>query len=61
MAAEDRYLTYITEARSDAEAMGIIAKVKPSAVRAMADLLYIEADGHGIAWLRNAVVNEARA
>ena len=61
MATADTYITYITEARADAQAHGIAAKVKPSVLRAMADLLYIDADGHGVAWLRRAIVAEVRA
>jgi hypothetical protein len=61
MALADRYITYVTEARDTARAQEIMRKVKPSVVREMADLLYVDGEAHGIAWLRNAVVNEARA
>jgi hypothetical protein len=61
MAAEDTYLTYVTEARTEADAMRIIAKVKPSVVKAMYDLQGYDPEGHGVAWLRREVVREARA
>lgn len=61
MAAEDTYLTRITEARTDADALRIIAQVKPSVVKAMYDLQGNDPEGHGVAWLRRAVVHEARA
>ncbi len=60
MAAEDTYLTRITEARTDADALRIIAQVKPSVVKAMYDLQGNDPTGHGVAWLRRAVVCEAR-
>jgi hypothetical protein len=61
MAAEDTYLTHITEARTDDAAMRIIAQVKPSVVKRMYDLQGCDPEGHGIAWLRREVVREARA
>lgn len=61
MAAADNYLTYITEARTEADALRIIAQVKPSVVKAMYDLQGEDPEGHGIAWLRRAVVREARS
>lgn len=61
MATADTYITYITEARTDAQAQGTAAEIRPSVLRAMADLLYIDADGHGVAWLRRAIVAEVRA
>jgi hypothetical protein len=61
MAAEDNFLTYVTEARTDAAAMAIIQKVKPSIVKRMYDLQGFDPEGHGIAWLRREVVKEARS
>lgn len=61
MAVEDNYLTYVTEARTEADAMRIIQQVKPSVVKRMYDLQGQDPEGHGIAWLRRAVVREARA
>jgi hypothetical protein len=61
MAAEDRMMTRVTEARTDDDALAIIRQVKPSVVRAMYDLQGFDPEGHGIAWLRREVVREARA
>ena len=61
MAAEDTLITHVTQARTDEAALAIVRKYKPTAVLAAAGLLYVEADGHGIAWVRAAVVREARS
>ena len=41
--------------------MDIIRQVKPSVLAIMADLLYVDGEGHGVKWLREAIVTEARA
>lgn len=61
MATEDTVLTHITEARTDAHALDIANQVKPTVLRKVADLLYIDPDGHGVKWLRAAIVREARS
>lgn len=61
MATAGTYITYLTEARTDAQAHGIAAKIKPGVLRVMADTLHIDGEGHGVAWLRHAIVAEARA
>jgi hypothetical protein len=55
----DDLLTMLTEAHDDATAREIVNQAPASAVRAAADLMYVEGD-HGMRWLRNAVASEAR-
>jgi len=55
------YITHITEARTAEHARAIAAKIRPSVLAIMADLLYIDGEAHGVKWLRDAIVTEARA
>ncbi len=57
MAAADTLITHVTQARTTEAAEAI----KPSVVRTAADQLHIDPDGHGVAWLRRAIVAEAQA
>lgn len=59
----DNLITAITEASTDTDAHQIIATTPALLVCEAADQLYVEGrdDGHGIKWLRNAVVKEARS
>lgn len=59
--AAHTYITHLVNARDTAQAEGIAAKILPSVLRVMADLLYVDSEAHGVAWLRRAVVAEARA
>jgi hypothetical protein len=61
VAVEDTYLARVTEAPTEAAAMGIIRQVKPAVVKAMYDLMGYDPEGHGVPWLRREVVREARA
>lgn len=62
MAKADDIVTRVTEAATRADATRVIEGVREMAtLRAVADLLYVEAEGHGAPWLRRAIVNEARA
>jgi hypothetical protein len=58
---EDVAMTQLAEARTEAEALAVVAKLRPSVVRAVYDLQGQDPEGHGVAWLRRAVVREARA
>lgn len=57
----DDIVTTVTEATDREAAEKIINNVPRTMLMRVADLLYIEADGHGLAWLRKAIVSEARA
>jgi hypothetical protein len=58
----DGYVTAITEAATDAHALVILADVKSRAtLEAIADLVFVDPAGHGSAWLRKAIVAEARS
>jgi hypothetical protein len=61
MATEDTIITHVTEARTAEHARAIVNKYPPRVLAKVADLLYIDAEGHGAAWLRAAIVSEARA
>jgi hypothetical protein len=56
----DTVVTHVTQARTDAQALAIVRKYRPRILREVADLLYIDADGHGVAWLRQEIVRQAR-
>lgn len=58
----DDIITRVTEAPARADAVRVVEGVRSLAtLRAVADLLHVEADGHGAPWLRRAIVAEARA
>jgi hypothetical protein len=60
-APADILITHVTEARTAEHAQAIARQYKPTVVRQAADQLHIDPEGHGVAWLRQAVVAEARA
>jgi hypothetical protein len=60
-ATVDEIITAITHAATMADAAEIMRTVPGAMVRTVADQLHIEADGHGLPWLRRAAVQEARA
>lgn len=58
----DDIITQVTEAPAAEAALAVMRDVRSRAVLlAVADLLYIDAGGHASAWLRKAIVAEARA
>lgn len=57
----DILITHVTEARTTEYAQAIARQYKPTVVRQAADQLHIDPEGHGVAWLRRAIVAEARA
>lgn len=61
MSAVDDAITRITEAPSDEIASMITHALPHRVLFAIADQLYIETEGHGTQWIRNAVVREVRA
>ena len=61
MTTPDTIITAITEAPTTAGALDLIATYSRGVILATADQLYIEAAGHGMAWVRHHVVTEARA
>lgn len=61
MSAVDDAITRITEAEDDNKARAIAEALGHRVLLAVADQLHIKAEGHGTAWVRNAVVKEARA
>jgi hypothetical protein len=56
----DDIVTALNNSPTRADANALMLGVGPKLVRAVADLLYVEADGHAAPWLRNAIVSEAR-
>lgn len=58
---QDIVIEHVTGARTDAAALAVVSKYPPRVLRAVADQLYIDPEGHGAAWLRKAIVAEARA
>lgn len=58
----DDIITKVTQAATEADALAVVADVHSrQLLLAAADLLYIEVDGHASAWVRKAIVREARA
>jgi Arc/MetJ family transcription regulator len=57
----DDLITQLVEATDLREARAIMDAALPDAVFAAADLTYVDCDGHGMRWIRNAVLSEARA
>lgn len=60
MSAVDDAITRITEAKSESAAKVVAHALSHRLLFAVADQLYIETEGHGTSWIRNAVVKEAR-
>ena len=61
MSAIDEAITRITEAEDDKAAKLIVHSLSKRVLLAVADQLYIEAEGHDTQWIRNQVFKEARA
>jgi hypothetical protein len=57
----DDLITLVTEAGSTSEARAIMDTAPPTAVFSAADLVFVDCDRHGMRWIRNAVLSEARA
>jgi hypothetical protein len=57
----DALIAHITYAADTAAAQTIAGQASRAALREAADLLYVDGVGHGWAWVRNAIVSEARA
>jgi hypothetical protein len=57
----DDVVTLVTGAGSAYAATAILEGTRRVLLLAVADLLHIEADGHGNPWLRKAILAEARA
>lgn len=57
----DDWITRIMQAPTREAADTAFARAPRSVLLTVADQLYIEAEGHGMPWLRRAVVDEARA
>ena len=57
----DDIITWITEASNDAEALIILRAVNREGLNKVADQLYIDCVGQSVAWLRRAIVKEARS
>lgn len=57
----DDLVALVTEAGSESEALAIVRTASAGARYQAADLLYLEADAHGMPWLMRAIVREARA
>lgn len=61
MSAVDDVITRITGACNDHLAKMIVKTLPHRVLFAVADQLYIETEGHGTQWVRNAVLKEARS
>lgn len=61
MSHADTLITHVTQASTTERAEAIARQYKPTVIRQAADLLFIDPEGHGVAWLRRAIVAEARA
>lgn len=57
----DDVITQITEAPTDEQAHEIINATPAGLVRAVADQLYVETEGHGMPWIRRECIREARS
>ena len=58
----DEIITRVTQAPAQADAETVINAVRSRAMLAeVADLLHIDAAGHAPAWIRTAIVTEARS
>jgi hypothetical protein len=57
----DDVVTALTRAPSRADAVRVMNGVGPALAQQVADLLYVEYEGHGTPWVRRECVNEARA
>jgi hypothetical protein len=61
VSAVDGAITRITEAPTEDAAKAIASSLTRRMLLATADQLHIETEGHGLVWIRNAIVKEARA
>lgn len=61
MSAVDDAITRITEASDEERAKAIVHALTHRVLFAVADQLHIETEGYGTAWIRDAVLKEARA
>jgi hypothetical protein len=61
MSAVDDVITRITEAPTEEAARAITSNLSYRLLFAVADQLYVETEGRGIPWIRNAIVKEARS
>jgi hypothetical protein len=57
----DDLVTLVTGAPNDSEALAIVREASVGARYGACDLLYVDADGHGMPWMCKAIVREARA
>jgi hypothetical protein len=57
----DDLITLVTDAATDGEALVIVAGASVQARYSAADVLYIDADHHGMPWIIRAIVREARS
>lgn len=57
----DSIVTDITQAPCEEIALALLSRTPPAMLAEIADLLYIEADGHATPWIRKAIVSEARS
>ena len=57
----DSIITMVTEATTPRDALAVLKGIPSATLLAVADQLYVEADGHGAAWLRRGIVEAARA
>jgi hypothetical protein len=57
----DDLITLVTRAATPELAAGIVHRASVSARYQACDLLYVDADAHGMPWMERAIVREARA
>lgn len=57
----DDLITRLVNDPSDADARLTALSTPPAVILTAADLLHIETAGHGLPWVRQALVREARA
>jgi hypothetical protein len=61
MTADD-IITQLTNAASESDAQAIADGIRSRALlEEVADLLFIDAYGHGLPWIRKAIAKEARS
>jgi hypothetical protein len=57
----DDLITLVVEAPSSADALAIVRTASVGARYQACDLLWLDADAHGMPWMMRAIVSEARA
>jgi hypothetical protein len=57
----DDLITLVTKAATDAEATRAVEAASVQARYSACDILYIDADHHGMSWMIKAIVRTARA